>query len=64
LTTPQSDTVAIWHRDRSGFGFADGHGVLHRWEDDYIINAAKNPEIDRFEYKDSTSRDLKFLIKR
>lgn len=60
---PRSDTVAVWHRDRSGFGFADGHGVLHRWEDDYIINAAKNPEIDWFEYKDSTSRDLKFLIR-
>jgi len=60
---PRSDTVAVWHRDRSGFGFADGHGELHEWEDEYIINAAQHREIDWFEYKDPDSEDLKFLLR-
>jgi len=39
--TPQwSDAVAIWHKDRSTFGFADGHAEMHNWVDNStIINA-------------------------
>ena len=58
---PRSDTVAVWHRDRSGFGFADGHGELHKWEDEYIIEAANDPTVNWFEYKDPGSEDLRFL---
>ncbi len=58
---PRSDTVAVWHRDRSGFGFADGHGVLHKWEDEYVIQAADDPAVNWFEYKDPFSKDLEFL---
>ena len=60
---PKSDTVAVWHGDRSGFGYADGHGELHKWKDEYIINAAQNPQVDWFEYKDPDSEDLQFLLK-
>lgn len=59
---PVSDTVAVWHRDRSGFGFADGHAELHKWEDKYVIEAANDPEITWFEYHDAGSEDLRFLI--
>lgn len=58
---PMSDTVAVWHRDRSGFGFADGHGVLHKWEDEYIINSANDPAVDWFKYNDPGSDDFIFL---
>ena len=60
---PVSDTVAVWHRDRSGFGFADGHGELYRWEDEYIVEAANDLDVTWFEYSDSDSEDLKFLIR-
>jgi prepilin-type N-terminal cleavage/methylation domain-containing protein len=60
-TPPWSDTIAVWHRDRSGIGYADGHGELHKWEDEYIINAANDPDVTWFESSDPDSEDLRFL---
>jgi len=28
------DWLAIWHGERSTFGYADGHAELHKWKDD------------------------------
>ncbi len=42
-TTPDSwvDPIAIWHKDTSTFGFADGHGESHKWQQEKIIDMAQ-----------------------
>jgi len=32
------DPLAMWHRERTTIGFADGHAEMHRWEDKYFID--------------------------
>ncbi|MCE5187282.1 MAG: prepilin-type N-terminal cleavage/methylation domain-containing protein [Planctomycetaceae bacterium] len=34
------DAPAVWHFDRSSFGFADGHAEKHKWADPTLIPAA------------------------
>ena len=53
-----SDGFAIWHRKRSGFGFADGHAEMHTWTDPVILDAAEqgrewipNHNMDSDDYK-------------
>lgn len=36
-----ADSIAIWHRDRSSLGFADGHAETHQWIDNTTIENAK-----------------------
>jgi len=62
-TPPQSDTLAIWHRKRSGFGFADGHGEIHTWTDPDIIAAAADPKRTWFSYTNTSSDDYRFLVR-
>lgn len=42
-STPNSwiDPIAIWHKDTSTFGFADGHGEKHKWLQDEVIEMAE-----------------------
>lgn len=70
-TPPASDTLAIWHKERSGFGFADGHAEMHTWKDEKIIKAARdltianpssNSAIPYFPY-DINSDDYKFIVR-
>ncbi|MEJ5259028.1 MAG: prepilin-type N-terminal cleavage/methylation domain-containing protein [Anaerohalosphaeraceae bacterium] len=62
-TPPQSDTLAIWHRKRSGFGYADGHGEIHTWTDPDIIAAAADPKRTWFSYTNTSSDDFRFLVR-
>jgi prepilin-type N-terminal cleavage/methylation domain-containing protein/prepilin-type processing-associated H-X9-DG protein len=42
ITPAWSDPIAVWHKDRSTFGFADGHAEMHLWVDNStIVNAEK-----------------------
>jgi len=60
---PQSDTLTMWHKKRSGFGFADGHAEMHTWTDPDIIRSAENPNVDWFSYTNVNSDDYKFLVR-
>lgn len=31
------DPLAMWHEEATTLGFADGHGEVHRWHDDSLI---------------------------
>jgi prepilin-type processing-associated H-X9-DG protein len=42
LTTPYwVDPFAIWHNDRSTFGFADGHAEKHKWLEESTLELAR-----------------------
>lgn len=42
LETPYwVDPFAIWHNDRSTFGFADGHAEKHKWEEESTLDLAR-----------------------
>jgi len=58
--TAYGDPVSVWHRDRSGFGFMDGHGEMHRWVDDAIIEASNAGNVNWLPY-DASSDDYKLL---
>jgi len=32
------DPLAMWHRQKTTFGFADGHGEMHKWQDKSLID--------------------------
>ncbi len=42
--TAWSDPIVVWHGNRSGFGFADGHAEAWKWS---------NETLKLFEYLDS-----------
>jgi len=34
------DPVAMWHKDQTSLGFADGHAEMHKWSDHYLLDWA------------------------
>jgi prepilin-type N-terminal cleavage/methylation domain-containing protein/prepilin-type processing-associated H-X9-DG protein len=58
--TAYGDPVSVWHRDRSGFGFVDGHAEMHKWVDDAIIEASYAGNVNWLPY-DASSDDYKLL---
>jgi prepilin-type N-terminal cleavage/methylation domain-containing protein/prepilin-type processing-associated H-X9-DG protein len=35
------DPLTIWHNDKSTLGFADGHAVVHKWQDERTIRMSR-----------------------
>lgn len=58
--TAYADPVCVWHRDRSGFGFLDGHAEMHRWIGDELIEASEAGNVLWFPH-DATSEDYRYL---
>lgn len=57
-----NDPVAIWHRDRSSIGFADGHAELHQWVDDTTIeNAEAGDGVNTTPAADESGDDVEFV---
>ena len=59
------DGLTIWHKKRSGFGFADGHAEMHTWTYDVIIDAATlGPTFrDYYTLQDHSQEDVQFLLR-
>ena len=54
------DPIAIWHKNSSILGFADGHAERHKWVDPDTIEMAEQ-QITFF--RDPDSRDLEYMQK-
>lgn len=55
------DTLTVWHGNEGTIGFADGHALLHRWEDPRTLRMSR----DQVFSADATGNaDYRFLKKR
>ncbi len=55
------DTLTVWHDNEGTVGFADGHAVLHRWEDPRTLRMSREQV---FATDATNNADYKFLKKR
>ena len=58
------DGLTMWHKKRSGFGYADGHAEMYKWTYEVIIqNCQMESYSDYFTlYPDINHEDVQFLL--
>lgn len=64
ITPTWSDPIAVWHKDRSTFGFADGHAEMHTWVDESTILNAEKAGTNKFFTRPQageTGDDIRFV---